>query len=151
MSNTTLSKEIIKIVQSEANDNPAPEQCTILESNEGYCKIQLTDGNILSNLPILGNPTNTTNGVIAYLDGEHNNPIIIPSTDETMNTILALGLGLFKIKSDGHLYVELPNGISNFFELDENGHLLVTLPTGATNDYSLNTTDKHLYFNREEF
>ena len=148
--NTTLSKEIIKIVQSEANDNPAPEQCTILESDSGYCKIRLNDGNILSNIPILGNPTNTTTGVIAYLDGEHNNPIIIPSTDETMNTILALGLGLFKIKSDGILYVELPNGIDNFFEIKNDGKLYVTLPSGASNDYHLES-DKILYYNREDY
>lgn len=148
---STLSDEIIKIVEDKSNNNPAPISCKITKIVNGYVQVITDTGAVMNNLQVLGNPTPNTDGVIAYLDGSYDYPLVIPSTDETTNTILALGLGLFKIKSDGHLYVELPNGISNFFEIDGNGHLLVTLPTGATNDYALNTNDKHLYFDREEF
>ena len=146
---TSMREEIIKIVDEKANNNPAPEKCTIIESNNGFVKVKLINGSVLSNLPVLGNPTPFTDAIVTYINGESNSPLIVPSVDENLTMILALGLGLFKIKSDGHLYVELPNGISNFFTLDNNGHLLVTLPDGVSNDYHLEN-DGHLYYYREE-
>ena len=146
---TTMRKEIIRVVEEKANNNPAPEKCTIIESNNGFVKVKLSDGSVLSNLPVLGNPTPYTDAIVTYIDGESNSPLIVPSTNEQLNTILALGLGLFKIKDDGHLYVELPMGINNFFEIDTYGHLIVTLPSGVSNDYHLEN-DGHLYYYREE-
>lgn len=147
---TTMRQEIIKVVEEKANNNPAPEKCTIIESNNGFVKVKLSDGSVLSNLPVLGNPTPFTDGIVTYIDGESNSPLIVPSIDENLTMILSLGLGLFKIKNDGHLYVELPMGISNFFELKSDGKLYVTLPTGASNDYTLEN-DGHVYYDREDF
>ena len=149
---TTMRKEIIKVVDEKANNNPAPAICTIINIKEGYATVTLDDdGNRkLSNLNCMGEANTGDKAVIVYPNGEENNPFVICSTtNSTMNTILALGLGLFKIKDDGHLYVELPMGLSNFFSINNNGHLIATLPSGVTNDYHLES-DGHLYYNREE-
>ena len=150
---STLSDEIIKIVEDKANNNPAPITCKIKDVHGDYTTVTVQEPiqQTLSNLRYIGEPIKDDDAVIIYPNGDQNNPFVICSTTKsTMNTILALGLGLFKIKEDdGHLYVELPVNVENFFEIDEYGHLLVTLPTGASNDYILKD-DGHLYYTREE-
>ena len=83
------------------------------------------------------------------MNGNINNQIVIVDNTKQneLNTILALGLGLFTIKSDGHLWVELPMGISNPFTINNEGHLIVTIPEDASNDYEINTNGVYLYSN----
>ena len=123
---------------------------TVTEVLNGKCSVKELDSDLIhSNVPVTGTiPVSVGNVVLlGFVDNDLYQPYIILNKDAkdtaTMNTILALGIGLFKIKDDGHLYVELPMGMENIFEIDENGHLLVTLPESATNSYRLNTTDGH--------
>lgn len=150
--NTTMREQIISIVEEKANNNPAPNTCTILSISEDYVSVTLDneDNRKLSHLKKIGEGSIGDKAVIIYPDGESNNPLVICSTtNSTMNTILALGLGLFTIRDDGHLYVELPMGLTNFFSIDEDGHLIVSLPSGVSNDYHLEG-DGHLYYYRRE-
>ena len=151
-SNKTFIDEIITLVQSEANNNPAPEHCTIVNKyTDGYVDILLTDVNdIIKHVPTIGDNTIGSEGVICYLNGNINNQIVIVDNTKQneLNTIFALGLGLFTIKSDGHLWVELPMGISNPFTINNEGHLIVTIPEDASNDYEIK--DKHLIYHRSE-
>ena len=147
---TPLSDEIKRIVHEEANNNPASEQCRILSKTDGYATVRLTsDNRKLSNIPLIGDAPIDSQALIVYLNGEINSPIILATGSSDMNTILALGLGLFNIREDGHLYVELPVNIANYFEVGSNGHLKATLPTGVPNDYNLGS-DGHLYYLRED-
>ena len=90
--------------------------------------------------------------LLGFVDNNLHQPYIIgttsPENPANEALILALGVGLFKIKEDGHLYVELPQTIENYYEVDNNGHLLVTLPEGVSNDYTIDFDDRHLYYDR---
>lgn len=151
-SNKTFADELLTLVQAEANNNPAPEHCTIVNQyNDGYVDVLLTDINdIIKHVPTIGDNTIGSQGVICYLNGDINNQIVIVDNTKQneLNTILALGLGLFTIREDGHLWVELPMGISNPFTIDDNGHLIVTIPEDASNDYEI--IDNHLIYHRGE-
>ena len=149
MAEKTLAEEIITMIKTEANNNPAPVTCTVTKSySDAHVDINVNDG-ILNYIPsnITGNVGDT--GIVVFIDGDINNPFVILSsqsnTDEAM--IMALGLGLFHIDTSGHLIVELPNNMENIFDIDNSGHLTVTLPSGASNDYTLKT-DGRLYYNR---
>lgn len=150
--NSTFADELITLVKSEANNNPAPEHCTIVNKySDGCVDVLITDvGDIIKHVSTIGDNTIGSEGVICYLNGDVNNQmVIVDNTKQNeLNTILALGLGLFTIKSDGHLWVELPMGISNPFTINNNGHLIVTIPSGANNDYEIK--DKHLIYHRSE-
>jgi hypothetical protein len=141
MAEHTLADEIITIIKSESNNNEAPQTGTVNHIyTNGYVDIQLTNnGDIIKYIQCIGEPKTNKNGVIVFLNGTLDNPIFIVDHDTTEQTILALGLGLFTIGSDGDLYVELPNGISNPFSINEDGDLLVEIPDGATNDYEINS------------
>ena len=149
--NTTLSDEFITLIKSEANNNPAPEHCTIVKQyTDGCVDVLVTDiDDIIKHVPTIGANTIGSEGVICYLNGDVNNQIVIVDNTKQneLNTILALGLGLFTIREDGHLWVELPMGIENPFRI-EDGHLIVTIPEGASNDYEI--IDKHLIYHRSE-
>ena len=148
---TPLSDEIKRIVHEEANNNPASEQCRILSKTDGYATVRLaSDNRKLSNIPLIGDAPIDSQALIVYLNGEINSPIILASGSSDMNTILALGLGLFEIREDGQLWVELPNGISNIFKIESDGKLYVDIPSGASNDYSLGS-DKILYYERRDY
>ena len=146
----SLSTQIEAIVKDIANNNPSPEQGTITKVySDGFVDIK-TNNDTLKHVQVIGASTTIgDNAILVYLNEEATEYLAIAdvSTSMEMNTILALGLGLFKIKEDGHLYVELPMGLDNFFELDENNHLIVTLPSDVENKYHLEE-DGHLYYTR---
>lgn len=151
MANKTLADEIITLIQSEANNNPAPEHCKIIKSyDDGYADIQLSNtSEIIRYIKTIGDNSVDSEGVICYLNGDISNQIVITDNAQQneMNTILALGLGLFTIRSDGCLYVELPMGISNPFSISD-GDLIVNLDEGITNDYEL--IERNLIYHRGE-
>lgn len=146
MAERTLSEQIITIVQSEANNNEAPLQATVNHIyTDGYVDIRLTNNDLVKYVQCIGEAKTGKTGVLVFLNGTTDNPIFIVDHDSTEETILALGLGKFTIGSDGHLYVELPNGVSNPFSINENGNLIVEVPDGATNDYSINNNGNLIY------
>ena len=147
---TTLSEQIEHIVNDIANDNPACEEATITNVIEGYCDINLKNGNSLKHLKYIGTPLVDGKCIVVYPNGEQNNPLVLAiDINNNETNIRAMGCGLFKIKSDGHLYVELPVGIDNFFSINENGHLIVSLITTENKEYIIKD-DKHLYYKMED-
>ena len=150
MAEKTLADEIITIIQAEANNNPAPEHCIITKSYEdGSADIKLSESeDIRTYVKTIGDNSVGAEGVICYLNGDLTNPVVIVDNTKQneINTILALGLGLFTIREDGHLYVELPMGMDNPFSINSNGHLIITLPNMVSNDYEL--INKHLIYHR---
>ena len=79
MTEKTLTEEIITIVNSVANNNPAPTQCTItrIYEDQNHVDIETTDGT-LTYIPTISNNLAVGNiGVLIYLDGDYENQIII--------------------------------------------------------------------------
>lgn len=79
MSEKTLTEEIITIIQSEANNNPAPTLCTITKiyNDQNHVDIE-TETGTLTYIPTISNNLQVGNtGVLIYLDGELENNIII--------------------------------------------------------------------------
>ena len=119
------------------------------------CSVQEFDSNLLhENVPLLVNGVKKGDKVlIGFVGNSLHNPIVfgviggVKTSEELM--ILAMGCGLFKIKDDGKLYVELPVGMENIFSINENGVLCVELPDGADNDYSIRE-DGMLTYRRDD-
>lgn len=146
----TLGDVISSQIQYELNKTPKQLGCTVVNNynDSNYVDIQLDDtGEILKYTPVVGDNSIGAKGVLCFLDGDENNRTVITSNGKAneINTILALGLGLFTIKDDGHLWVELPMGMNNPFSITD-GHLIVSIPEGANNDYEI--IDKHLIYHR---
>lgn len=136
--NNNLMDSIISGLKNEFNNNPAPEKCTVKKTYEdNRVDIILDNDTPLSYINCLGEPQKNSKGVLIYLNGNYDNPLVIIETDTTEPVILALGLGKFTISSDGDLYVELPNNVENPFSINNNGDLLIELPDDATNDYEI--------------
>lgn len=76
--NKTLADELITLIRSVANNNPAPTKCKITKIyDNGYADAETNIGT-LEYIETIGNtPTLNKTGVIIYLDGDLNTPIII--------------------------------------------------------------------------
>lgn len=133
MAERTLVDEIIAIVNSEANNNPAPVEATITKTyDNGYCDCTTNMGKI-QYIKTIGDPAVNNTGVIIYPDGNTNNPILITkSTTGGGGSIISVGS--FTINTNGHLIVTLPNGVDNPYYINNQGHLIYnTNPsTGGT-------------------
>ena len=145
MTEPNLMDSIINGLQTEFNNNPAPEECRVKKVyDDGYVDIIL-DNTIISYIKCLGEPKKDSKGVLVYLNGDYTNKLVIIENDTNEAVILALGIGKFTIGTDGDLYVELPNNIENPFSINEDGDLIVELPDGATNDYHINSNGDLIY------
>ena len=90
--------------------------------------------------------------LLGFVDNNLHQPYIMSTTspENPANDalILALGVGLFTIRDDGHLYVELPQTVENYYSIGADGHLYAELPEGASNDYALDSDTGHLFYDR---
>lgn len=130
MADRTITDEIISIVQSVANNNPAPIEATINKIyTNGYCDVTTNIGKI-SYVKTIGDPAINNTGVIIYTDGNTNNPILITkSTTGGGGSIISVGS--FTINTNGHLIVTLPNGVDNPYHINSNGHLIYDTSGGS--------------------
>jgi len=124
---------------------------TVTATNNGKYTLKELDSELIhTDVPtIIGDVRVGDTVVVSFSDNSLHNPFIIGTTTPTNLddlTILALGLGLFKIGDNGHLYVELPVNMDNFFEIDNNGDLIVDY-NGASRDYTINSNG-HLIYDR---
>ena len=78
MAQKTLAEEIITIIKAHSNDNPAPTTGTIIRTYEdsNYADVETEDGTHRY-IPVIGENTVDTIGVIVYLDGDLNTPLMI--------------------------------------------------------------------------
>lgn len=68
--------------------------------------------------------------------------------DDIVNGLFSGFVGSFTINADGHLIVDLPPTVSNFYSINGSGHLVVSLPSGAANPYTIES-DGHLFYNKD--
>ena len=164
MAEKTLAEEIITIIQSEANNNPAPQTCTIRKVyTNGYVDIETNTGKI-NYLECIGATKPDTTGLLVYPDGNINKGIVISLGDyynqseisnllsgkqdtlvsgtniKTINNNSLLGSGNISISGGG-------SGITavGSFSIDDNGHLIAEIPSGMTNPYSIDSSGHLIY------
>ena len=182
MTQKSLVDEIITIIKSEANNNPAPERCRIRKvyPDKVHADIETRHG-LLKYVDVIGyNPRLGDNAIILYLDEDYSEYVVVADTesvdivtswDEVLsdnkvpseklvktyldtkqdtlvsgtniktinnNSLLGsgniniqgggggsvIGTGSFSIDNNGHLIVELPNGVDNPYFINSNGHLV---------------------------
>ena len=122
MADRTLADEIISIVQSEANNNPAPVEATINKVyTDGHCDVTTNTGRV-NYVKVIGDPAVNNTGVIIYPDGNTQNPVLITKSTTGGGSIISVGS--FTINSSGHLIVTLPNGVDNPYYINNQGHLI---------------------------
>ena len=121
----TLAEEIITIIEAHSNNNPAPTTGTITRTytDGNYADVETEDGTHRY-VPVIGNNAIDTDGVIIYIDGDLNNPLLITSGGGSSGGTVILGTGAFSINTNGHLIVELPDGVDNPYYINSNGHLI---------------------------
>ena len=74
-----LSKAITQMINSEANNNPAPTLCNILKVYDDgkHINAELLNGEILKYIKTIGNPSKDEEAIIIFLDGDSDSPIAI--------------------------------------------------------------------------
>ena len=84
----TLAEEIITIIKAHSNDNPAPTQATIIRTytDGNYADVETEDGTYRY-VPVIGSNTMDTDGVIVYLDGDLNTPLLITASVDTTEIV----------------------------------------------------------------
>ena len=77
--NKTLADEIITIINNTANNNPAPTRCTITKvyTDNKHTDAETSIGTLTYTETIGNNLTTGNTGIVFYLDGDTNKPIII--------------------------------------------------------------------------
>ena len=87
MAGRTLVDEIITLIQSEANNNPAPKVCKII-SNYGakpYSDVEVEDLGKLTYIRTIGSTKVGLEGLICFLNGDLNQGVVITSEELHFN------------------------------------------------------------------
>ena len=78
MAEPTLTDELITLINSEENNNTAPTRCKITKIYTGNTYVDVeTNIGTLNYVECIGTPTVNKTGIIIYLDGDLNQPIVI--------------------------------------------------------------------------
>ena len=87
MSKTSLADEIITIVRSEANKNPAPTKATITKVySDGYADVTFTDGS-LNYVQVIGLATVGDAAVILWLDESMTDYIVVTGSIQALDDL----------------------------------------------------------------
>ena len=143
------------IIEATQEETITSRYGVVTSINNNICSVKEEDNDLTHDnvpLPSTFKVKTGDNVILGFVDNNIYNPYIISNLDggDVFNEliILALGLGKFKIRDDGCLWVELPNNAINPFKI-EDGKLYVDIPDGVSNNYELRD-DKKLYYHRED-
>ena len=159
-----LADEIIKIVRSEANNNPAPERCVITKvyEDKNHCDVKTNLGE-LKYVDVIGsNIKKGDNAVILYFDENFEDYVVIADTNDNITTnditeLSALNNLQTPANATQHeINLKINEKINSgggggsiimvgSFEIDNNGHLIVTIPDGASNPYHIDNNGHLIY------
>ncbi|MBQ2652658.1 MAG: hypothetical protein IJF83_03815 [Methanobrevibacter sp.] len=91
MTNRTLTDEIITLIQSEANNNPAPKPCKII-GNYGetpYSDVEIEDLGKLIHKKTIGSTKIGLEGIICFLNGNLSDGVVITYDESSIPEILS--------------------------------------------------------------
>ena len=83
-----LIDEMITLIRSESNNNPAPKSCKVVKNygDEPFCDVEVEDLGILIYKKTLGSTKIGSEGIICFLNGNLNEGIVITSSDSDSNS-----------------------------------------------------------------
>ena len=157
----TLAEEIITIVQSNANNNPAPERCNVVKvyDDDIHVDVQTSIG-LLTYVDSIGsNPKLGDNAIVVFLDESYNDYVVLCDTESFGDTskiiedsaLSNLGTSAGATQHDINLKIDekinhgnsTVNGVGEF--RITNGHLIVTLPKNWSNPYHIDENGHLIY------
>ena len=79
MAEKTFVEEIETTIERVANNNPAPEKCTITKnySDSNFVDIKTETGDEMKTVPLMGNNTVGKTAIVIFLEGKINKPFVI--------------------------------------------------------------------------
>lgn len=82
MASRTLVDEIITLIQSQANNNPAPQLCEIVNNYEdkSYCDVKIDNLGKFNHVKTIGSVDIGLKGVLVFINGDLNNKVVISET-----------------------------------------------------------------------
>lgn len=126
MTEKTLADEIITIVNSVANNNPAPNTCTIRKIyDDGFVDVTLKDGGVVSYLECYGRTEVGNNALIVFADGDISNGKVVSIDNYTKAEIDEMISG----GADLTRYVKKED-VDLKFSLEDNGQIIIGLDVG---------------------
>ena len=161
-----LADEIIKIVRSEANNNPAPERCVITKvyEDKNHCDVKTSLGELKYIDVIGGNVKVGNNAVILYFDESFTDYVVIADSNNeldlnTNNIIESSALNNLQTSANAtqhEINLKINEKINQggggtsvmmvgSFRINNDGDLIVTLPTGTVNPYHIDENGDLIY------
>lgn len=79
MAEKTFAEEIETMIQDMANNNPAPEKCTITKnySDSKFVDVTTEKGDEMKVVPLMGDNTVGKTAIVIFLEGNYQKPFII--------------------------------------------------------------------------
>lgn len=161
----TLTDEIITIVKSEANNNPAPERCRVIKvyPDKIHVDVQTNLGELRYVDVIGSNPCLGDNAVILYLTEDFSEYVVIADTEnigrtsDIIETSALDNLGTSANATQHDINLKINEKINQggggstgvvmvgSFRINDDGDLIVTLPTGTLNPYYIDDNGDLIY------
>ena len=118
---------LLDSIQGIATDliesQPPTMNGTIKSYYDGAVTVETDDG-VMENIRCVNVPKIGSACLLVPVGEEYT---CIPNEFDDSAEIFARGLGKFHINESGHLIVDLPIGVSNYFSINGSGHLIVNL------------------------
>ena len=118
-----LLETIQKTAKDEIDSQPPTMNGTIKSYYNGAVTVETDDG-VMENVRCVNVPKIGSACLLIPVGEEYT---CIPNEFDDSAEIFARGLGKFHINESGHLIVDLPIGVSNYFSINGSGHLIVNL------------------------
>jgi hypothetical protein len=137
-----LLETIQKTAKNEIDSQPPTMNGTVKSYYDGAVTVETDDG-VMENIRCVNVPRIGSACLLIPVGEEYT---CIPNEFDDSAEIFARGLGKFHINESGHLIVDLPIGVSNYFSIDNNGHLIVDLDGDSREEnFSINSDGELIY------
>lgn len=137
-----LLETIQKTAKDEIDSQPPTMNGTIKSYYDGAVTVKTDDG-VMENIRCVNVPKIGSACLLVPVGEEYT---CIPNEFDDSAEIFARGLGKFHINESGHLIVDLPIGVSNYFSINDSGHLIVDLDGDSREEnFSINSDGELIY------
>lgn len=163
MAEKSLADEIVTIVQSHANNNPAPERCNVVKvyDDDIHVDVQTSIG-LLTYVDSIGsNPKLGDNAIVIFLDETYTDYVVLCDTESFGDTskiiedsaLSNIGTNAGATQHDINLKIDEKINTGGggsiitvgTFTINENGHLIVEFPGATDNPFFINSNGHIIY------
>ena len=122
----SLVEELQALIQSEANNYPPPQMCSVTRVYEDKHVDVKTNNDVLVYVELLGADVEKGDScLLVFLNEDYNEYVAISSNgSNSSGGGGVVMIGSFHINDDGHLIATIPSETVNPYHINENGHLI---------------------------